>query len=52
MTKKRYSVTLYPSYLEALDKLIKKGIYHTPGDAIRDGLRMVFRKYKIDPFSQ
>jgi len=48
--KKRYSITLEEQYLKALGTLIKKGIYRNTGEATRDGLRMVFEKYDIEPF--
>jgi len=50
--KKRHSVTLEESYLNALKELVSKGIYRNNGEAIRDGLRYVFRKYGIVPFKQ
>ena len=50
--KKRLSVTLEDQYIEALGSLTEQGIYNTPGEAIRDGLRYIFRKYGIVPFKQ
>jgi len=50
--KKRHSVTLEESYLKGLESLIKQGIYRNNGEAIRDGLRYIFRKYGIVPFKQ
>jgi len=50
--KKRLSVTLEDQYIDSLDSLVKQGIYRNSGEAIRDGLRYIFRKYGIAPFKQ
>ena len=48
--KKRVSVTLTNSYLEALDQLVEKGIYLEHQVAIRDAMRLLFRYHGIEPF--
>ncbi len=48
--KRRISLTLNKSYVEALDKLVKEGIYLKPQVAIRDALRLLFRHHRIEPF--
>jgi len=50
ITKKRFSVTLTSPYLDALDKLVGKGIYVNQQGAIKDGLRHLFRSYGLEPF--
>jgi len=51
MTKKRYGVTLTDPFQKGLDELIKEGIFMTPQHAIREGLRLLFKRYKVKPFS-
>jgi len=48
--KKRQSVTLEDQYLNAITALVVRGVYRNGGEAIRDGLRMVFNKYGVEPF--
>ncbi len=50
--KRRYSVTLTTAYVEALDQLVKVGIYLDYQDAIRDGLRRLFQYHGMEPFSK
>ena len=49
-TKRRISLTLTRSYVEALDQLVEKGIYLEHQVAIRDALRLLFRHHGIEPF--
>ena len=49
-TKRRISLTLTKSYVEALDRLVDEGIYLEHQVAIRDALRLLFRFHKIEPF--
>jgi len=48
--KKRVSVTMTESYLEALDQLVQEGIYLNRGEVINDALRRLFRSYEIKQF--
>ncbi len=50
VTKRRYSLTLTKSYVEALDRLVDEGIYLEHQVAIRGALRRLFRYHKIEPF--
>ena len=50
MEKKRFSVTLTSIYIEALNTLVERGIYLEPQVAIRDAMRILFRRHKIEPF--
>ena len=49
-SKRRISLTLTKSYVEALDRLVDDGIYLEHQVAIRDALRLLFRFHKIEPF--
>ena len=40
-------ISLSKVYLDMLDKLLKKGIYKSKGEIIREGLRLVFEKNGI-----
>jgi len=48
--KRRVTLTLTKSYVEALDRLVEEGIYLEHQVAIRDALRLLFRHHKIEPF--
>ena len=48
--KKRFSVTLTGTYIEALDRLVEEGLYIDHQATIRDALRQLFRFHKIKPF--
>ena len=50
--KKRFSVTLTSAYAGALDRLVEEGLYIDHQDAIRDGLRRLFRFHGLEPFSE
>ncbi|GAH95801.1 unnamed protein product [marine sediment metagenome] len=48
--KIRNTVTLTKSYNDALDELVRRGVYIEKQDAIRCALRTLFEKHKMDPF--
>ena len=48
--RNRVSMTLTTPYLEALDRLVKKGLYLEKQEAIRDALRIFFEIRGIPPF--
>jgi len=48
--KRRLSLTLTKTYVEALDRLVDEGIYLEHQVAIRDALRLLFRHHRIEPF--
>ena len=48
--KKRFSVTLTRSYIEALDRLVEEGLYIDHQDAIRHALRRLFQYHGMKPF--
>lgn len=50
--KKRFSVTLTGPYIEALDRLVKDGLYMDHQAAIREALRQLFQYHGIEPFSR
>jgi len=52
MAVKRYrvSMTLSAPYRDALDLLVKKGLYLEKQEAIRDALRLFFEIRGIPPF--
>ena len=47
--KKRFSVTLTGPYIDALDSLVKEGIYMDHQGGIRHALRRLFRFHGIEP---
>ena len=49
--KKRLSVTLTRPYINALDFLVKKGLYLDHQDVIRNSLRRLFQFHGIKPFT-
>jgi len=51
VVKIRVSVTLTKPYLDALDRLVKEGIYLSQGEIILESLRRLLRSYGIEPFS-
>ena len=51
IVKIRVSVTLTKPYLEALDRLVKEGIYLSQGEIIMEALRRIFRSYGMEQFS-
>lgn len=48
--KSRISVTITEPYIEALDELVKNGIYLSRGEAILEALRFLLRREKMEPF--
>jgi len=49
--KKRVGVTLTKLYLDAMDGLVRGGVYPRRSDLINDALRLLFKHYGIEPFS-
>jgi len=45
---KSITVRISSMYLRGLEKLVRKGVYSSKGEVIRDGLRMIFKKYNLD----
>ena len=48
--KIRVSVTLTTPYVEALDRLVEKGVYLGRGEIILEALRNLLRKHGVEPF--
>jgi Arc/MetJ-type ribon-helix-helix transcriptional regulator len=48
--KTRVSVILTKPYLDALDRLVMEGVYLSRGEAVLEGLRIIFRRHGLDPF--
>lgn len=48
--KRRFSVTLTKPYIDALDRLVEKGLYLEHQTAIRDALRRLFQFHGMKPF--
>ena len=48
--KSRISVTLTKSYIDTLGQLVNEGIYLTRGEAIQEGIRLLFKSYNIEQF--
>lgn len=42
------TIRMSPLYLKALNLLVEKGIYSSRGDAIREGLRLVFKRHNLN----
>lgn len=49
--KRRFSVTLTGRYKEALDSLVKMGLYIDHQDAIRSSLRHLFQHHGVKSFA-
>lgn len=49
--KTRVSVTMTEAYTDALDHLVKEGLYLNRGEAVLEALRHLFRSYGIEPFA-
>jgi len=49
--KIRVSVTLTKPYLDALDRLVKEGVYLSKGEIIMESLRSLFRSYGMEQFT-
>ena len=50
LVKKRVCVTLTKPYLDALDRLVREGVYASRAELIRVALTRLFRHYGIEPF--
>jgi len=48
--KIRVSVTMTRAYVDALEKLVREGVYLSRGEAILEALRMLLGAYGIEPF--
>lgn len=48
--KKRGCATLTKPYLDAMERLVRAGVYASRAEVIRDALRRLFRHYGIEPF--
>ena len=48
--KTRVSVTLTRPYLDVLDRLVTEGVYLSRGEAVLEGLRLIFRRHGLAPF--
>jgi len=42
-----FDISLSKVYSDVIDKLMKKGIYKSKGEIVREGLRLVFEKNGI-----
>lgn len=51
MVKKRYSITLTDPFQRGLDELIELGLFIDHQHIIREGLRCIFERYGLKPFS-
>lgn len=47
LVKKRVCVSLTKPYLEALDRLVREGVYMDRAEITKDALRRLFRHYGI-----
>ncbi len=50
--KRRISLTLTKSYVDALDCLVEEGIYLEHQVAIRAAMRLLFQFHGIEPFAE
>ena len=48
--KTRVSVTLTRPYVDALDRLVAEGVYLSRGEAVLEGLRIIFRRLGLGSF--
>ena len=48
--RKRFSVSLPLAYVKVMENLVEMGVYIDPQDAIRDGLRQIFKYHRKKPF--
>lgn len=48
--KTRISVTMTGPYVEALDRLVEEDLYVKQGDAVLEGLRIIFRRRGLNLF--
>jgi Arc/MetJ-type ribon-helix-helix transcriptional regulator len=47
LAEKRVSVVLTQPYLDAMDRLIRDGVYISRAEVVKDALRRLFRHYGI-----
>ena len=53
MAKKyRLSVTLTSQHMDALNELVNKGAYLDKGEAVRAGIRLVFKRHNLEIMSK
>ena len=50
VTETRISVTLTEPYLDAVDRLVEEGLYLSRGEAVLEGLNIIFRRHGLNPF--
>ncbi len=50
LVKRRFTMTLTPVYVEALDQLVAEGLYLENQGAIRAALRLLFKFHGIESF--
>jgi len=48
--RKRVCVTLTKPYLEALDRLVREGVYASHAELVKDALRRLFTHYGFNVF--
>ena len=48
--KRRISVTVTETYLQAADRLVEDGIYLSRGEIITEGIRIILGRYGVAPF--
>lgn len=46
--EEQLNVRIGKTYLDAIDKLVEKQVYASRGEVVRDALRTLFGKYKIE----
>jgi len=47
---KNVCVALTKPYLDAMDGLVREGIYVSRRELVKDALRRLFRHYELEPF--
>ena len=50
--KTRVSVTMSRPFVETLDSMVEEGVYLSRGEAVLEGLRILFKQRGRDPFSE
>jgi len=50
MAGRRCSITLYPPYLECLDRLLDAGFYKDQQEVFRAALRVLFKDHGLEDF--
>lgn len=51
MDQSKLDVTMTQDFVDALDRLVEKGLYLNRGEIIREALRDLLRQQGIEPFS-